>query len=146
MPTEKPNILLIMTDQLRHPTVYENDDLRRFRREVLTAEKSLRDTGVSLDRHYAMAVACAPSRASLFTGQHPSLHGVTQTDGLAKSADGPEMFWLAPDTVPMIGDWFRAGVVEEVEADAAALLESYGFFGALGDTSLRLVDSVSTQV
>ena len=56
-----------------------------------------------------MAAACAPSRASLLTGQYPSLHGVTQTDGLAKSADGDEMFWLAPDTVPTIGDWFRAG-------------------------------------
>ncbi len=56
-----------------------------------------------------MASACAPSRASLLTGQYPSLHGVTQTDGLAKAADGPDMFWLAPDTVPTLGDWFRAG-------------------------------------
>ena len=56
-----------------------------------------------------MAAACAPSRASLLTGQYPSLHGVTQTDGLAKAADGPDMFWLAPDTVPTLGDWFRAG-------------------------------------
>jgi arylsulfatase A-like enzyme len=55
-----------------------------------------------------MAAACAPSRASLLTGQYPSLHGVTQTDGLAKSADDDDMFWLAPDTVPTLGDWFRA--------------------------------------
>ena len=48
-------------------------------------------------------------RASLLTGQYPSLHGVTQTDGVAKSADGEDMFWLAPDTVPTLGDWFRAG-------------------------------------
>ncbi len=109
MSTGQPNILIIMTDQLRHPTVYESDDLRRFRREKLTAEASLRDSGVSFERHYCMSAACAPSRASLITGQYPSLHGVTQTDGLAKSADGPDMFWLAPDTVPTIGDWFRAG-------------------------------------
>ena len=109
MSASQPNILIIMTDQLRHPTVYENDDLRRFRREKLTAETGLRDSGVSFERHYAMSAACAPSRASIMTGQYPSLHGVTQTDGLAKSADGPDMFWLAPDTVPTIGDWFRAG-------------------------------------
>ena len=109
MPAKQPNILIILTDQLRQPTVYETDELRRFRRESLTAETGLRDSGVSLDRHYTMSAACAPSRASLFTGQYPSLHGVTQTDGMAKSADGPEMFWLAPDTVPTIGDWFRAG-------------------------------------
>ena len=109
MATKTPNILIIMTDQLRHPTVYETEELRRFRREALTAETSLRDSGVSLERHYIMSAACTPSRASIFTGQYPSLHGVTQTDGLAKSADGADMFWLAPDTVPTMGDWFRAG-------------------------------------
>ena len=66
-------------------------------------------TGVSFKHHYPMAAACAPSRASLLTGQYPSLHGVTQTDGLAKAADSDDMFWLAPDTVPTLGDWFRAG-------------------------------------
>ncbi len=35
---------------------------------------------------------------------------MTQTDGLAKDANNSdEMFWLAPDTVPTLGDWFRAG-------------------------------------
>ncbi len=72
-------------------------------------ETGLRDSGVSLERHYIMSAACTPSRASLLTGQYPSLHGVTQTDGLAKSADSDDMFWLAPDKVPTIGDWFRAG-------------------------------------
>ena len=109
MAIKKPNILIILTDQQRQPPVYENDELRRFRRETLVAEQSLRDSGVSLERHYTMAAACTPSRTSLITGQYPSLHGVTQTDGLAKNADGDEMTWLAPDTVPTIGDWFRAG-------------------------------------
>src|SRR6266542_2566926 len=106
---KKPNILIITTDQLRHPPVYETDETRRWRREALTAETSLRDTGVSLDRHYPMSAACSPSRGSYLTGQYPPLHGVSQTDGLAKSAEGKDMFWLAPDTVPTLGDWFRAG-------------------------------------
>lgn len=109
MPTGQPNILIIVTDQLRYPPVYEPDELRRFRREVCTAEESLRNSGVSFECHYVMSAACTPSRASFLTGQYPSLHGVTQTDGLAKSADGNEMFWLSPDTVPTIGDWFLAG-------------------------------------
>ena len=104
----RPNILLVMTDQLRYPPPYESDELREFRREKLTAEERLRDTGVSFQRHYTMAAACAPSRASLLTGHYPSLHGVTQTDGLAKNAESDDMFWLAPDTVPTVGDWFRA--------------------------------------
>ncbi len=106
---KKPNILLILTDQQRFPPVYENEDLKRFRREVLKGEQSLHDAGVSFDRHYTMSAACTPSRASLFTGQYPSLHGVTQTDGIVKAPDGPEMQWLAPDTIPTMGDWFRAG-------------------------------------
>lgn len=106
---KRPNILLILTDQQRHPTVYESAELRRFRREALVAEESLRQSGVSFGRHYIMSSACTPSRTSLMTGQYPSLHGVTQTDGVAKGADGDDMFWLAHDSVPTMGDWFRAG-------------------------------------
>jgi arylsulfatase A-like enzyme len=107
--TPRPNILVILTDQQRYPPPYESEELAAFRREHLPGVERLRQNGVSFRRHYPMAAACAPSRASLLTGQYPSLHGVTQTDGIAKSADGEEMFWLAPDSVPTLGDWFRAG-------------------------------------
>lgn len=106
---KQPNIFLILTDQQRFPPSYENEDLKTFRREVLKGEQSLHDAGVSFERHYAMSAACTPSRASLFTGQYPSLHGVTQTDGICKGPDSADMHWLAPDTVPTMGDWFRAG-------------------------------------
>ena len=104
-----PNVLVILTDQLRYPPSYESEGLREYRREHCAGQERLAENGVSFRYHYAMATACAPSRASLLTGQYPSLHGVTQTDGLNKSADGDEMFWLAADSVPTLGDWFRAG-------------------------------------
>ena len=104
-----PNVLVILTDQQRYPPPYESDELAEYRREHLPGVERLRQNGVSFRHHYPMAAACAPSRASLLTGQYPSLHGVTQTDGIAKSADGDDMFWLASDTVPTLGDWFRAG-------------------------------------
>jgi arylsulfatase A-like enzyme len=107
--SKRPNILIVLTDQQRFPTLYEPEGLRQWRRDEFVAERSLDETGVSFTRNYAMATACAPSRASLLTGQYPPLHGVTQTDGLGKSFDSPDMFWLAADTVPTIGDWFRAG-------------------------------------
>jgi len=105
----RPNILLILTDQLRYPPAYESEELAGYREEHCAGQESLRSNGISFTRHYPIAAACAPSRASLLTGQYPSLHGVTQTDGVSKAADGDEMFWLAPDTVPTMGDWFRAG-------------------------------------
>jgi arylsulfatase A-like enzyme len=105
----RPNILLILTDQQRYPTAYEPAELERWRREALAGERSLGETGVRFTRHYTMAIACAPSRASLLTGQYPSLHGVTQTDGLGKSPTDDDMFWLSPTEVPTLGHWFRAG-------------------------------------
>jgi arylsulfatase A-like enzyme len=104
----RPNVLLILTDQLRYPPAYESEELARFRAEAMPGIERLRRSGVSFKHHYPMAAACAPSRASLLTGQYPSLHGVTQTDGLAKAPDDEDMFWLAPDTVPTLGDWFRS--------------------------------------
>ena len=104
-----PNVLLLMTDQQRYPPDYERDEVRRYRREHCVGQERLQENGVSFLHHYPMSAACAPSRASLLTGQYPSLHGVTQTDGLAKNADSPGMFWLAADKVATLGDWFRAG-------------------------------------
>ena len=107
--SRRPNVLVILTDQLRQPPPYESAELRDFRREHCPGQERLRQSGVSFKHHYPMAIACAPSRASLLTGQYPSLHGVTQTDGLAKNPESDDMYWLAPDTVPTLGDWFRAG-------------------------------------
>src|SRR3954449_3407620 len=105
----RPNILLVMTDQLHHPPAYESAELEAYRREHCPGQERLRTNGISFEHHYPISAACAPSRASLLTGQHPSLHGVSQTPGLTKSDDGDDMFWLAPDKVATLGDWFRAG-------------------------------------
>src|SRR5690242_9708299 len=105
----QPNVLLIMTDEERYPPPYESASVREFRRTRLGARERLRDGGVELHRHYAGSTACVPSRATLFTGQYPSLHGVTKTSGTAKQSDDPGMRWLDPNSVPTLGDWFRAG-------------------------------------
>jgi arylsulfatase A-like enzyme len=104
-----PNVLLIMTDEERYAPPYEDAAMADFRRTQLTARERLRSGGVELHRHYAGSTACTPSRATLFTGQYPSFHGVSQTSGLAKTASDPAMGWLDPDEVPTLGDWFRAG-------------------------------------
>ena len=104
-----PNVLVIMTDEERYPPPYEAQPLADFRRTQLPARERLRARSLELHRHYAGSTACLPSRATLFTGHYPSLHGVTDTDGMAKRATDPDMHWLDPSSVPTMGDWFRAG-------------------------------------
>lgn len=106
--SERPNFLIFMVDEERYPPVYENDALKAWRLRYLKAQDVLRETGVEFRRHYAASTACCPSRSSIFTGQYPSLHGVTQTPGAAKQSYDPGMFWLDPNTVPTLGDYFRA--------------------------------------
>jgi arylsulfatase A-like enzyme len=108
----QPNVLLIMTDEERYPPPYEEAEVAAFRRTQLPARERIKDGGLELHRHYAGSTACTPSRATLFTGQYPSLHGVSQTDGMAKRVTDPAMQWLDPDEIPTLGDWFRAGGYE----------------------------------
>lgn len=105
----KPNILFIMTDEQRFPPQYENNEIKQWRKTYLTAENKLRKYGFEFLNHYTGSIACAPARTTLFTGHYPSLHGVTQTDGAAKSAFDPNMYWLDSNTVPTMGDYFRIG-------------------------------------
>lgn len=106
--TKRPNVLLFLVDELRYPTVYDGPVLREWMERNLHAQNVLRKNGVDFKRHYVQSAACAPSRASIFTGQYPSLHGVSQTDGIGKTAQDPGMYWLDPNMVPTLGDYFRA--------------------------------------
>jgi len=104
----RPNFLVVVVDEQRHAPVYESAALTRWREDNLPSQNFLRSKGMSFDNHHIMASACAPSRASFFTGQYPSLHGVTQTSGIAKSAVEEDLYWLDPTTVPTMGAWFRS--------------------------------------
>jgi len=104
----RPNFLILMCDENRFPPVYESPQTQTFRQMFLQTQNALRQNGVDFQRHYAASVACVPSRASIYTGQYPSLHGVTQTTGAAKDAFDPDVFWLDPNSVPTLGDYFRA--------------------------------------
>ncbi|WP_240377168.1 sulfatase-like hydrolase/transferase [Bacillus piscicola] len=103
----RPNFLFLMADEWRAPVVYENAELLSWRKSHLRTPQLLAEHGMSFENHYIGSTACSPSRATLFTGQYPSLHGVTQTPGAAKSSFDADMFWLDPNTVPTLGDYFR---------------------------------------
>jgi len=105
---DRPDVILIMSDEERAAPSYETDELREWRSATLPGERWFEDNGVSFRRHYTGSLACVPSRPTLFTGQYPDVHGVTQTDGLGKMADDTRMRWLREAEVPTLGNWFRA--------------------------------------
>ncbi|GGH31353.1 sulfatase-like hydrolase/transferase [Paenibacillus segetis] len=105
---DKPNFLVLVVDEERYPTLYENPEITEWRRHNLVTHELLRSNSLEFHRHYIGSYACAPSRATMFTGQYTSLHGVTQTNGIAKETFDSDMFWLDRNTVPTMGDYFRA--------------------------------------
>ena len=72
MLTEKPNILLIMPDQMR------GDCLSLEDHPVLTTPNidSLGTEGVHFSRTYSTCPSCIAARRSLLTGQFPATHGM----------------------------------------------------------------------
>lgn len=105
--TARPDVVILMTDQERAAPPYEPAEVAAWRQSLGAAWFT--DHGVSFGRHYTGSLACVPSRPTLFTGQYPDVHGVTQTNGLGKMADDSRMRWLRPGEVPTLGHWFRAG-------------------------------------
>ncbi|WP_234987174.1 sulfatase-like hydrolase/transferase [Bacillus sinesaloumensis] len=107
-PTKRrPNILFFIVDELRFPTAYEDEHLKMWCKENLKTQEMLRKNGLEFLNHYVGSTACSPSRATLYTGQYPSLHGLTKTIGGAAESFEPDVFWLDPNTVPTFGDYFR---------------------------------------
>jgi arylsulfatase A-like enzyme/putative intracellular protease/amidase len=98
-----------MTDQERAAPPYEPAELTAWRRDRLAGAQWFEDHGITFGRHYTGSLACVPSRPTLFTGQYPDIHGVTQTNGLGKMEDDSRMRWLREGEVPTLGHWFRAG-------------------------------------
>lgn len=74
---ERPNVLLIMTDQHRMDAIgaYGNADIRTPHLDSLAAG------GTRFTNCWTQHPVCMPSRASIFTGRYPSSHGV-RTNGI----------------------------------------------------------------
>jgi len=81
---DRPNIILIITDQQRYDTIralgFPYMDTPNLDRLV--------EEGVSFSNSFISAPSCAPSRASLFTGHYP------HTTGIMKNADRWTRSWV----------------------------------------------------
>ena len=105
---ERPDVIIVMTDEERAIPPYEASEVRTWRQRTLSGQRWFDENGVSFTRHYTGSLACVPSRPTIFTGQYPDLHGVTQTDGIGKVFDDSRMRWLRRGEVPTLGNWFTA--------------------------------------
>src|SRR5580698_6108242 len=122
-PSDRPNVLVILADQMRTPPPpgvggmapdlaeilgfagdAEGNRFARFFPGML----ALRRHAVVLRQHCIASSACTPSRAVMFTGHFGSRTGVTQTDGLGKHGHERRFPWLDAGGIPTVGDWFRA--------------------------------------
>jgi len=106
--SDRPDIVILMTDEERAVPPYEAQDVLAWRERTLKGRRWFDDHGVSFRRHYTGSLACVPSRPTIFTGHYPDLHGVTQTDGIGKVYNDSRMRWLREGEVPTLGNWFRA--------------------------------------
>jgi arylsulfatase A-like enzyme len=124
-PRRPPNFLLVLSDEFGLPPKYpDGAGMPAGLREILGFEADLapdnpfvslfpgftrlRRNAVAFRSHYVASAACVPSRATMLTGQYPTVHGVSQTTGFFKSGDDPGFVWLDPDGIPTAGDWFQA--------------------------------------
>ncbi len=106
--SDRPDIVILMTDEERAVPPYESAKVLAWRERRLQGRKWFDEHGVRFARHHTGSLACVPSRPTIFTGHYPDLHGVTQTDGLGKMSDDSRMRWLRQGEVPTLGNWFRA--------------------------------------
>jgi arylsulfatase A-like enzyme len=106
--SDRPIVLLIVTDQERH-RAWIPDDLQR----QLPARARLLAEGMEFDRHYTHSSPCSPSRATLFCGQYVVEHGVNdnvfvdpaQTDLHHETSTIGHLLRTVGYTASFVGKW-----------------------------------------
>ncbi|MEA2064628.1 MAG: sulfatase-like hydrolase/transferase [Gemmatimonadota bacterium] len=113
-PVKRPNILIIISDQLAQRAVGAYGDSQQRTPNI----DSLASSGVRFSNAYTNCPLCQPSRASFWTGRLPHETGVT-SNGMNYPVPP------VPETMPTLGDIFTTGRYEAVNFgkrhDAGAL-------------------------
>ena len=106
----RPNILLIMTDEERYPPPYESDDGPGVPALAADRPRSRSGHGASSSTATTRARRRAPRAGPRCSPvSTPRCTGCRRPTGRPSRATDPGMHWLDPNSVPTLGDWFRAG-------------------------------------
>ena len=131
----RPNIMLILVDEMRFPTVFPAgvntpaEFLRRFMPNVFY----LWQNGVKFESYYTSGNACSPSRATIATGLYPHQEWLLAT----RTTSGPSLQTAFPTSgrllrqfgyqTPYFGKWHLSD--PPAHGRTAGYLENYGFQG-----------------
>jgi len=139
-----PNIVFILTDDLGYGDLGVNLQNRRAAQQLPHIQTptldSLADSGALLADHYCGAPVCAPSRASLYLGQHQGHANVRNNQFDKALAPHPTIASVLQEqgyTTALIGKWGLQGASPS-PGDAEAHPQKRGFeyfFGLLAHLS-----------
>lgn len=133
--TARPNIVLILVDEMRFPTVFPagthtpGEFLRRFMPNVFY----LWQHGVKFEGYYSSGNACSPARATIATGLYPHqqwLLATRTTNGPALQDGFPTYGKLLRQFgyhTPYFGKWHLSNA--PANGGTVGYLENYGFRG-----------------
>src|SRR6266498_592309 len=137
-PNGRPNILVIMVDQLRTPQPPFDQSLMDQAAPNLAC---LRQQSVAFASHYAAATACSPSRSCLLTGLYTHQNGMflTNAAGLPGELPTPDLnpgfpTWGSILSSPQFGYntfWWGKWHLSQDDQTSQDYITRYGFTGGL---------------
>ncbi|MEI6372476.1 MAG: sulfatase-like hydrolase/transferase [Actinomycetes bacterium] len=139
----KPNILLVMVDELRFPKVFPTgiNSAAEFLAAFMPNTYTLWQRGVKFSQHHSASNDCSPSRGVFFTGLYSQQSWFTTTiidDPTSTTSSSPvlnrrvptfgKLVRLAGYKTPYIGKW-HLSLPHSTQPGTANSLEQYGFEG-----------------
>jgi arylsulfatase A-like enzyme len=133
---KKPNIIVILTDQERHPTHWPEG----WAEKNLISNMRLKKNGIFFTKAYTAASECTPSRAVLTTSEHYPINQVPSTPsqkGLPSSEELMDIGSLLKKhtdyDVVWKGKWHLSPPIDGgynwTEKDIANIQEKYDLYG-----------------
>ncbi|MBV9502277.1 MAG: sulfatase-like hydrolase/transferase [Acidobacteriaceae bacterium] len=110
VPGDKPNILFILVDELRYPTVFPDDikTPQQFLERFMPHVHSLWRRGVKFGEYHNAANACTPSRGVMITGLYSQQNWLMTTITSSPLATKPQKQPVLDPAYPTYGKLLRS--------------------------------------